>query len=1057
MGAKYFEPSRSSFLIDKIIYLTFILKSTIFEYMKLGGFMNRKKCRGILLLLFVMMISAMSALITVQGTVTGGDSPLPNVDVYFYNNVDWETQTCTTNEFGVFSITMIPGYYYYSVIVSGYQNFYADDPINMTTDNETYPWLSFVLTPAAPHIEPPIITSPDYGAINVSLSPTLQWTYDQDYTASIKVFLSTSMTFDSPIYNGVPKTSHNLNGLTQGKIYYWKVVEINSLGAEIESYVSSFYTEGAGVAPAVVRSSVNPAFKRYNTGSEFKSEFYIFGGEYKDILSANLGITSINKESLISEWFYQFGSSRDDLAGGVLASNDGQIYISGTYDKQASYNNKPMALNKIIYYNQNDFYNWATPREYYVENSMLNYNCGVARGFASYLTLAGWDGDNIVTVSTLSDGTILHENTISGDNPNDELYPNKLVSCPNSNFVVGQYNSSPYLLKLNPITASRSTDKVFTEAPFNQSGSFYDMVQYNSYYYIVGSYYDGISTDMILVKMTFNFNIVWTRSLGGGGTEIGKAIAIDNDKIYVVGESNSYSGSMDLIIASFNLDGDLLWQELLDNDETEMVNGCFINSNGNLIVYGQKGDFLQAQASLYEFDQVSLPAPTSPILVGPIQAVDSISLFANLKWSYTGATPIAGFKLYLGTDNPPTNMIDGLILSNGTNSYQSPLLTPNTQYYWRVIPFTANDETPRSHPIWTFTSEQTVEASQVYTPGTPLTLVPPVISGIQPNISINPSNLVQAANVSVVLGSVIPENLLVPENVLPIWLQLISDVNVFPATLEFTFLGLDYSGGIPEILVSNGSTWSNLGITNIELLELNPFHVRFTYNPVSKNTNAYFAFSSGGNATLPVTLSSFNAVNIENNCVNIKWTTESETNMSGYHLYRSKDNNVSQAIRITNQLIPACNSCVQNNYSIKDIEIEQNNTYYYWLSSYGSDGSSTQYGPVSVKINNNNETPEVFTQNILKQSYPNPFKNTTAISYSISGSKNSSVPTEISIFNIKGQKVKSLITGNHSSGKDFSVTWDGTNQNGQKVQAGIYFYKIITPEFSDIKKMILIK
>ncbi len=218
-----------------------------------------------------------------------------------------------------------------------------------------------------------------------------------------------------------------------------------------------------------------------------------------------------------------------------------------------------------------------------------------------------------------------------------------------------------------------------------------------------------------------------------------------------------------------------------------------------------------------------------------------------------------------------------------------------------------------------------------------------------------------------------------------------------------------------------------------------------------------FQVSDERTNTLPVTLSSFNAMTLENNSVKIKWTTESETNMSGYHLYRSDDNNLNNAKKITTQLIPATNSSGQNNYSVNDEEVEHSHTYYYWLTSIESNGSCLQNGPVSVRTNDNIETPEIFTLNKLNQSYPNPFKTSTNISYSISGVKNTAVPTEICIYNVKGQKVKTLIIGNHLSGKDFSINWDGTNQQGQKVQTGIYFYKFSTPEYTDIKKMILIK
>ncbi len=76
---------------------------------------------------------------------------------------------------------------------------------------------------------------------------------------------------------------------------------------------------------------------------------------------------------------------------------------------------------------------------------------------------------------------------------------------------------------------------------------------------------------------------------------------------------------------------------------------------------------------------------------------------------------------------------------------------------------------------------------------------------------------------------------------------------------------------------------------------------------------------------------------------------------------------------------------------------------------------------------------------IMHRNYPNPFNPTTTISFSIPKESN----IELSIYNIKGQKVKQLVSyirqlpeGQHS------IVWDGTDDNNQPVGSGIYFYKL---------------
>jgi len=88
----------------------------------------------------------------------------------------------------------------------------------------------------------------------------------------------------------------------------------------------------------------------------------------------------------------------------------------------------------------------------------------------------------------------------------------------------------------------------------------------------------------------------------------------------------------------------------------------------------------------------------------------------------------------------------------------------------------------------------------------------------------------------------------------------------------------------------------------------------------------------------------------------------------------------------------------------------------------------------------------------LNQNYPNPFNPTTTIKYTLK--KNSKVL--LNIYNIKGQKVKQLVNKQLTAGQ-YSVVWNGKDDNGNSVSSGIYFYKLKTTNFEKTKKMILMK
>jgi Secretion system C-terminal sorting domain len=93
-----------------------------------------------------------------------------------------------------------------------------------------------------------------------------------------------------------------------------------------------------------------------------------------------------------------------------------------------------------------------------------------------------------------------------------------------------------------------------------------------------------------------------------------------------------------------------------------------------------------------------------------------------------------------------------------------------------------------------------------------------------------------------------------------------------------------------------------------------------------------------------------------------------------------------------------------------------------------------------------NENIQIISFN-LNQNYPNPFNPTTIISYSIPSASN----VKLIVYNTLGQTVKVLETGFKQAG-NYSVNFTASD-----LPSGIYFYKLEAGQFSQIKKMILIK
>ncbi len=84
--------------------------------------------------------------------------------------------------------------------------------------------------------------------------------------------------------------------------------------------------------------------------------------------------------------------------------------------------------------------------------------------------------------------------------------------------------------------------------------------------------------------------------------------------------------------------------------------------------------------------------------------------------------------------------------------------------------------------------------------------------------------------------------------------------------------------------------------------------------------------------------------------------------------------------------------------------------------------------------------------------YPNPFNPETTISFNVAKPG----PVELSIYNIKGQRVKTLINKTLETGKH-QISWKGVNESNKSVSSGVYFYKLKLNGKEQIRKMLLMK
>lgn len=122
-------------------------------------------------------------------------------------------------------------------------------------------------------------------------------------------------------------------------------------------------------------------------------------------------------------------------------------------------------------------------------------------------------------------------------------------------------------------------------------------------------------------------------------------------------------------------------------------------------------------------------------------------------------------------------------------------------------------------------------------------------------------------------------------------------------------------------------------------------------------------------------------------------------------------------------------------------------------TTYWDDFSIQEVIPLTVDIEDPSHTlPVIATDYNLSNNYPNPFNPTTVIEYTVPKAGK----VTIAIYDVLGRKVRTLVDQNLTPGT-YSAMWDGTNDAGQRVTSGVYFYQLNAENAVITKKMTFMK
>jgi hypothetical protein len=196
--------------------------------------------------------------------------------------------------------------------------------------------------------------------------------------------------------------------------------------------------------------------------------------------------------------------------------------------------------------------------------------------------------------------------------------------------------------------------------------------------------------------------------------------------------------------------------------------------------------------------------------------------------------------------------------------------------------------------------------------------------------------------------------------------------------------------------------------------------------------------------SIPVTLSSFTAVS-RGGAIEVSWTSQTEVNALAYQLLRSgeAEGQYAEVYRCD----AAGNSESPRDYRYLDSDVEMDRTYYYQLVDVDNQGSKTYHGPVFAAAGAS--VPGAYG---LLPNYPNPFNPSTAIGYEIPEAGN----VTLTIYNVLGQELRTLVNAHQEAGT-YTVMWDSKDAAGHSLNSGVYFYTLKAGDFSQTRKMVLMR
>jgi PKD repeat protein len=562
-------------------------------------------------------------------------------------------------------------------------------------------------------------------------------------------------------------------------------------------------------------------------------------------------------------------------------------------------------------------------------------------------------------------------------------------------------------------------EKSFGENDNNDWG--FKVIEYNDYLYLTGKS-DNHGLDFYnaaLLKLDLNGELIYFNKFGETKLyEFGHSFIVDNDRIILTGVQKSYETSNDIFLIQTSLNGDvekekLISQTYLTNVGNDWVNKILLTNDKNFVLFGHTNSLGEGSSDLFLIKLSSLlPDYETDIRTGhaPLE-IDFINkssgpLFTT-KWDFDND------GLY---DSDYEN--DSFTFTTAGNF--SPKITINDGTIWK--------SKLKENYIKVFDGESCLNFTTV-----------------ESKLKINKENLIdfnKNFTIEMWLKSIDEE---LQRNILDKGTISVNTVgnSIFYDSCFAIQLKMENGDNIIATTPDNSlkeNSWQHLTISFSEdqlYVYINGINQKLKYRggaisgPIQSNIDIDLIV--GNKSTL---LKNFNG-SIDELRIWNKYRTDAEVhNDYKSYLIGNEDSLISYY-----NMNEGNGNVVKS--LIKGISIESELTSPDWNQSIHIDQISS--------INNTSNKPELYS---LSQNYPNPFNPSTNIRYSVMNNE----IVKLKVYDVLGNEITTLVNEMKSAG-NYEVTFNTADQSSGKfsLSSGIYFYKISIGNYTQTKKMMLIK